>query len=52
MTKGVTQYLEAAFALLVTGLALSPLPWLALLGGAGYLVALAYVNDHRAEPTK
>ncbi len=49
MTETVTRYLEAGFALLVTGLALTPWPWLALLGGAGYLVTLAAVNDRRTE---
>ena len=48
MTDAVTHYLEAAFALLVTGAALSPWPWLALLVAGAYLVALAIVNDRRS----
>lgn len=47
MTDVVTRYAEAAFVLLVTGCALV-WPPLALLAGAGYLVALAVIADRRA----
>lgn len=51
MTDVVTRYAEAAFVLLVTGCALV-WPPLALLAGAGYLVALAVINDRRTEASK
>ena len=48
MTDVVTRYAEAAFVLLVTGCALI-WPPLALLAGAGYLIALAVIADRRTE---
>ena len=52
MKDAVAHYLEMAFALLVTGAALTPWPWLALIVAGAYLVALAVVNDRRSEPDK
>jgi hypothetical protein len=52
MNDVVTRYAEAAFVLLVTGCALI-WPPLALIAGAGYLIALAVLADRRipaAEP--
>lgn len=40
--------LDVILVLLVVGLALTPWPWLALLGGAGYYAAVLAINDRRA----
>ena len=53
--KAITQYLEGAFALLVTGAALSPWPWTALIVAGAFLVGLAVTADRRMpepEPAK
>ena len=47
MTAVITRYVEASFAVAVTGAGLSPFPWLALIVCAVYLLGLAYVADHR-----
>ena len=49
--KAVTQYIEGAFCLAVTGAALSPWPWTALLVGAAFLVGLAVTADRRLPDT-
>jgi len=46
MTDAITRYAEAAYAVLVAGLAMI-WPPLALIGCAGYLIALAYIVDRR-----
>jgi hypothetical protein len=46
MTDQITRYAEAAYALIVAGLAMI-WPPLALVGAAGYLIGLAYLNDRR-----
>ena len=52
MTAVITRYVEASFAVAVTGAGLSPWPWLALIVCAGYLLGLAYIADKRTpEPT-
>ena len=51
MNEIVQRYAESAFVLLVTGAALI-WPPAALLVGAGYLIALAYIADKRSEPPK
>lgn len=43
-------YVEAAFTLAVTGAALSPWPWTALIVAAAFLAVLAFVVDHRDTP--
>ena len=48
--KAVTQYLEGAYALVVTGAALSPWPWLALVVGGAFLIGLAVTVDRRTPP--
>jgi hypothetical protein len=49
--RGVTIDLrEAAFALLVTGAAMTPWPWLALIVAGAYFAVLAFVAD-RTTPT-
>ena len=52
MTAQITHYAEAAYALIVAGLAMI-WPPLALIGAAAYLVSLAVIADRRApvEPT-
>ncbi len=52
MTDAITRYAESAFVLSVTGAALSPWPWTALLVGAAYLLGLAYVTDRRTPPVE
>lgn len=47
MTGIVTRYVEASFAVAVTGAGLSPFPWLALIVCAAYLLGLAWLADHR-----
>lgn len=49
MTKLVTQYLEAAYALVVAGAAYI-WPPLALIAAAAFLVALAVTADRRTPP--
>jgi hypothetical protein len=49
MTNGVTSYLEGAYALAVAAAALI-WPPLALVVAAGFLLALAVVNDRRSAP--
>ena len=51
MNDVVTRYAEAAFVLLVTGCALVWAP-LALIAGAGYLIALAVIADRRTPEVK
>lgn len=51
MTGIVTRYVEASFAVAVTGAGLSPWPWVALIVCAGYLLGLAYVSDQRTPET-
>ena len=46
MTDQISRYAEAAYALVVAGAAML-WPPLALLVAAGYLVALAVINDRR-----
>ena len=41
---------DVVLVLLVVGLALSPWPWLALVGAAVYYVAIAVVVDRRTPP--
>ena len=41
---------DVILVLAVVGLALSPWPWLALLGAAAYFIAVAIVNDRREAP--
>lgn len=41
---------DVILVLLVMGLALSPWPWLALIGAAAYFVAIAVVADRREPP--
>lgn len=43
-----SHYADAAFALLVTGAALSPWPWLALVVAGAYFAVLAFVVDRRS----
>ncbi len=50
MTDQITRYAEAAFVLSVTGAAMI-YPPLALLVGAGYLIALAVLSDRRSPTT-
>jgi hypothetical protein len=50
MNRLAAQYLEVAFALTVTGAALTPWPWLALIVAGAYFVALAVVADRRTQP--
>ena len=45
-----SHYVEAGFVFAVTGAALSPWPWLALIVGAAFMVALAVVADRRTPP--
>lgn len=42
--------LDAVLALLVVGLAMSPWPWLALVGAAAYFAVVALVIDRREAP--
>lgn len=42
--------LDVILVLVVVGLALTPWPWLALLGAAAYFIAVAIVNDRREAP--
>lgn len=42
--------LDVVLVLVVVGLALTPWPWLALLGAAAYFIAVAIVNDRREAP--
>lgn len=49
MTNVVQNYAEAAFVLLVVGMAMIWAP-LALIAGAGYLIALAVLADRRTPP--
>jgi len=39
--------LDVVLVFLVVGLALTPWPWLALLGGAGYYAGVAFLIDRR-----
>jgi hypothetical protein len=41
---------DVILVLLVTGLAMTPWPWLALIGAAAYFVAIAVVTDRREAP--
>lgn len=41
---------DVVLVLLVVGLALTPWPWLALLGGAAYYAVIAWVVDRRTPP--
>jgi hypothetical protein len=41
---------DVILVLAVVGLALSPWPWLALLGAALFFIAVAFVNDRREAP--
>lgn len=43
-------YVQGAFVFAVTGAALSPWPWVALLVAAAFFVAIAIVNDRRTPP--
>ena len=43
-----THYAEAGFVLLVTGAALTPWPWLALIVAGAYFIVLAAVVDRRS----
>lgn len=45
-------YLEAAFTLAVTGAALSPYPWSALIVAAAFFGLLAFVVDRRQAPSQ
>jgi hypothetical protein len=47
MTEPITRYAEAAYALVVCGLAMI-WPPLALVAAAGYLIALAVIADRRS----
>ncbi len=47
--KAIQTYTESSFVLAVVGAALI-YPPLALIVGAGYLIALAYLNDKRSVP--
>ena len=47
MTAVITRYVEASFAVAVTGAGLSPFPWLALIVCAAYLLGLAYVASEQ-----
>ena len=49
MTKAIQTYTESGFVLAVVGAAMI-YPPLALLVGAGYLIALAILNDRRTPP--
>ena len=40
--------LDAGFVFAVTGAALSPWPWLALIVGAAWMVALVVIHERRA----
>lgn len=42
--------LDVVLVLLVVGLALTPWPWLALLGAAAYFAVVAVVIDRRTPP--
>lgn len=42
--------LDAVLVLLVVGLAMSPWPWLALIGAAAYFAVIAIVIDRREAP--
>jgi hypothetical protein len=42
--------LDVVLVLLVVGLALTPWPWLALIGGAAYFAVIAFVIDSREAP--
>lgn len=41
---------DVILVFLVLGLALTPWPWLALLGAAAYFAVVAIVNDRREAP--
>lgn len=43
--------MDVILVLVVVGLALTPWPWLALLGGGGYYALVALINDRRTPPT-
>lgn len=43
-----THYAEAGFVLLVTGAAMTPWPWLALIVAGAYFIVLAAIVDRRA----
>lgn len=42
--------LDVVLVLLVVGLAMTPWPWLALLGGAAYFAVIAVLVDRREAP--
>ena len=50
MTDRLSVRLDAAFTLAVTGAALSPWPFLALLVAAGFLLGNAVLIDRRTPP--
>ncbi len=47
MTDRLSVRLDAAFTLAVTGAALTPWPWLALIVGAAFLLGNAVLIDRR-----
>lgn len=49
MTRAITTYAEAAYALIVAGVAMI-WPPLALVAAAVYLISLAVVTDRRSPP--
>ena len=46
-----SHYAEACFALIVTGLGMSPWPWLALVAAGIYFAVMAFIADRRSEPS-
>lgn len=42
--------LDVVLVFLVVGLALTPWPWLALLGAGAYFLGVAIINDRREAP--
>ena len=50
MSTVIERYSEVAFVLLVTGAAMSPFPFLALIVAGLYFAFLAWLHDRRTAP--